>query len=104
MTSWKTVAFEDLWPEKGDYDFNDVVVKYKITKSQIGNEIIKYKIKGYLVAVGASYHNGFAFRFKGINRSNIDENLIRYEIKGIQLSTIPLEENSEGLLAGGSHI
>jgi LruC domain-containing protein len=93
ITSWKTVAFEDLWPEKGDYDFNDVVVKYKLIKSQLDNEIVKYKIKGYLMAVGASYHNGFAFKFKGIKRSDVEENLMRYEIKNKQLLTSPLEEN-----------
>lgn len=26
-----TLAFEDLWPSKGDYDMNDVVVKYSTT-------------------------------------------------------------------------
>ena len=24
-----TLAFEDLWPAKGDYDFNDIVIDYQ---------------------------------------------------------------------------
>jgi hypothetical protein len=27
-----TLAFEDLWPAKGDYDFNDLVVDYNINQ------------------------------------------------------------------------
>lgn len=29
-TGYGTLMFEDTWPETGDYDFNDVVVNYKI--------------------------------------------------------------------------
>lgn len=93
MTSWKTVAFEDMWPKKGDYDFNDVVVKYKITKSEIENKTVKYKIEGELLAIGATYHNGFAFHFSQIKRNEIKEELIRYEIEGKQENRNPLEKN-----------
>lgn len=27
---WGTLLFEDMWPSQGDYDFNDLVVSYKI--------------------------------------------------------------------------
>lgn len=27
--SYGTIMFEDMWPEKGDYDFNDFVINYK---------------------------------------------------------------------------
>lgn len=27
---WGTIMFEDLWPEYGDFDFNDIVFNYKI--------------------------------------------------------------------------
>ena len=27
---WGTVAFEDLWPSNGDYDFNDLAVNYRV--------------------------------------------------------------------------
>ena len=27
---WGTLLFEDMWPSKGDYDFNDVAASYKI--------------------------------------------------------------------------
>ncbi|MCF6457453.1 LruC domain-containing protein [Pseudoalteromonas sp. MMG024] len=90
-TAWQTAAFEDLWPQQGDYDFNDVVVKYRIFKSQIGNQVVRLKIDGELLAVGASYHNGFAFRFANILRNQIDEPLVRLTINGQQIAKNPLE-------------
>ena len=55
-----TLVFEDLWPYKGDYDFNDLVVDYnfnQITNSQ--NEVIGIYSKIVVRAIGASYHNAF---------------------------------------------
>lgn len=37
-TEYGTLMFEDTWPEMGDYDFNDVVVNYKIVPT--------YNLKG----------------------------------------------------------
>ncbi len=90
-TAWQTAAFEDLWPQQGDYDFNDVVVKYRIFKSQIGNQVVRLKIDGELLAVGASYHNAFAFRFANIARNQVDEPLVRLTINGQQIAKNPLE-------------
>ena len=39
ITSWQTAAFEDMWPEQGDYDFNDVVARYRITRSEVGDQV-----------------------------------------------------------------
>lgn len=55
-----TLVFEDLWPHKGDYDFNDLVVDYnfnQITNSQ--NEVTSINSKIIVRAIGASYHNAF---------------------------------------------
>ena len=55
-----SVAFEDLWPSKGDYDFNDLVVHcqhaYVINAS---NQIVDIEMKFYVKHIGASYRNGF---------------------------------------------
>jgi len=55
-----TFAFEDLWPYKGDYDFNDLVIKYqyRIISNSIGLvKEIEYTFK--IVAAGGSFKNGF---------------------------------------------
>lgn len=57
-----TLAFEDLWPTQGDYDFNDLVVDYninQITNSQ--NKVVKLETEFTFRAAGAAYTNAFAF-------------------------------------------
>lgn len=58
-----TLAFEDLWPSKGDYDFNDMVLDYRfnlVTNSQ--NMVVQIVADITLKAIGASFHNGFGFQ------------------------------------------
>lgn len=57
-----TLAFEDLWPNMGDYDFNDLVVEYNImyvtdTQARVRDIHPTFNI----VAVGANFKNGFGF-------------------------------------------
>lgn len=61
---WGTLAFEDLWPEQGDYDFNDFVIDYRVKQVLNANYEIK-DIEGdfLLRAVGALKKNGFAIEF-----------------------------------------
>lgn len=58
---WGTLAFEDLWPNMGDYDFNDMIMDYnynQITNAE--NKVKKVEMRFKLRAVGANYNNGFA--------------------------------------------
>ncbi len=58
-----TLAFEDLWPGKGDYDFNDVVIDYQINQITDGNnQVVEIKSTIILRAMGASFRNGFGFQ------------------------------------------
>jgi len=60
---WGTVAFEDLWPSKGDYDFNDLVLDYTGYYVLNGENDVKDFIVDFQVrAVGASLKNGFGFQ------------------------------------------
>ena len=56
------LGFEDCWPSQGDYDMNDVVVKYysNITCND-KNEIISVIDKFTLVWSGANLRNGFGY-------------------------------------------
>ncbi|CAH0529976.1 LruC domain-containing protein [Vibrio hippocampi] len=90
-TGFATVAFEDNWPYTADYDMNDVVVRYRITEILRNGSVIKSKVEGYLGAVGASYHNGFALRLQGLNRSQIDTATTRQIHNGITLEQSGLE-------------
>ncbi len=67
-----TLGFEDLWPSKGDYDFNDVVVDYRLhTVTNAQNSVVEVFAKIILRASGASYHNGFGFQLDYIEPGKI---------------------------------
>jgi LruC domain-containing protein len=58
-----TLAFEDLWPAKGDYDFNDMVIDYNINQITNGNnQVVEILASFTLRAMGASFKNGFGFQ------------------------------------------
>lgn len=60
---WGTLAFEDLWPSKGDYDFNDLVADYNFQTITNGkNEAVEIVANFKIRAEGATMHNGFAFQ------------------------------------------
>jgi LruC domain-containing protein len=89
------LAFEDMWPEKGDYDFNDVVIR--LASSLIvtnDNQVKQLKLEGELEAMGASYHNGFAIQLQGITNSDIDQAAIVFDINGQTSSVALLEEGT----------
>lgn len=60
---YASLGFEDLWPGKGDYDFNDIVVDYqfKVTSTPF-NYVEKVEATFILRASGAYLRNGFGFQ------------------------------------------
>jgi LruC domain-containing protein len=59
-----TLAFEDLWPSKGDYDFNDLVVDYNFNQITNGkNQIVAVNAQLTVRATGTYYHNAFGIQF-----------------------------------------
>jgi len=57
-----TLVYEDLWPSKGDYDFNDLVVGYNFNLITNGaNKVSTIEASFDIKQIGASYKNGFAF-------------------------------------------
>jgi len=64
MGSFYTLAFEDMWPQKSDYDFNDIVVHWNYTQvTNASNELVDIHGSFKLMAVGAGYHDGFGVQF-----------------------------------------
>jgi LruC domain-containing protein len=64
-----TVAFEDMWPFKGDYDLNDMVVNYTYTViTNAANNVVRVEANYILRATGGSFNNGFAVQFP-VNRN-----------------------------------
>ncbi len=92
-----SLAFEDIWPARGDYDFNDLVVDYnfnRITNAQ--NEVVSLESKFVVRANGASFDNGFGFTIEGIPPSAIQS------VTGTQLTENFVQTNANGTEAGQS--
>jgi LruC domain-containing protein len=63
-TTYSSIAFEDNWPGKGDYDFNDLVVDYQFKQVVNASNALKdLYINLIYQAAGASLENGFGFEF-----------------------------------------
>ncbi|WP_256004091.1 LruC domain-containing protein [Pedobacter deserti] len=63
-TGWATLAFEDNWPRKGDYDINDLVINYRYAfVANAKNQVVDMTGTYMPVAAGASYKNGFGVQF-----------------------------------------
>ncbi len=106
-----TLAFEDMWPWEGDYDFNDVVVDYRFEIHTNSQNYIK-SVTGTFVlkAFGASYRNGFGFQFSGkidpalltVSGSQLFENYIKLSNNGTENGqskpTIIVFDNTFGLM------
>ncbi len=90
--NFSSLAFEDLWPNTGDYDFNDLVldVQYKYVTSAT-NFIWELEIKLYVKHIGASFKNGFGFEFpfdasqvSSASGSNITEGWVNLLSNGLE--------------------
>jgi LruC domain-containing protein len=87
-----SLAFEDLWPAQGDYDFNDLVVDYRFHYiSNADNEVIRIHADFKVKAIGASFRNGFGFvlpvsptLISSISGQRLSRNLINLNANGTE--------------------
>lgn len=71
QNSFGSLAFEDMWPAKGDYDFNDMVVDYQFNQITNGvNKVVKIEGQCILRAMGAVFTNGFGIQIP-VNSSKV---------------------------------
>ncbi len=68
-----TIAFEDLWPSTGDYDFNDAVLSYQaIAVLNADNMAVRLDLICNIKANGAGYNNGIGIEIEGLAPSQIE--------------------------------
>lgn len=71
-TGYAHLAFEDNWPNTGDYDMNDFVVDYRIIQSlNAFNQVVDVTLTYDIEARGAQFENGFGVHFPGVAASNV---------------------------------
>lgn len=69
---WGTIMFEDLWPEYGDFDFNDIVFNYKIqlylsSANKVAAMLIGFRIN----AVGGNIPYNLYLQLDKITNSDV---------------------------------
>ncbi|MGX1929659.1 LruC domain-containing protein [Flagellimonas sp. 2504JD4-2] len=70
---WGTVAFEDLWPFMGDYDFNDTAVNYRfVAILNSDNMVVELDIHFEVTSDGAGLINAFGIEFESIPPSLVE--------------------------------
>lgn len=92
-TTYGTLGFEDLWPSNGDYDFNDLVVKYRFAQVTNGNnEVVQINPIFIPEAMGASLNLGFGFQLpmtpsgavEQVTGSELTEDYITLAASGVE--------------------
>ncbi len=78
-----TVAFEDNWPQKGDFDLNDIVLNYKhLIVTNKDNIVVRVEGEWNLLATGGEFQNGAGIQFplpKGSETNFVSSNNIAPE-------------------------
>lgn len=112
-----TLAFEDLWPSRGDYDFNDLVVQYHYTIITSGdNKAIEIDALFIIKAIGAGFKNGFGISLE-LDQSNIQSvtgsrlfnNLVSTRANGTEAGNpnaviIVFDDAHRAMKAGGNYV
>jgi LruC domain-containing protein len=71
-STFGTLAFEDNWPSKGDYDLNDIVVNYKINRvTNAANKVVEVIATFVARASGAGFRDAFGFQLDNIEPNKI---------------------------------
>lgn len=97
-SGYGSLAFEDLWPGKGDYDFNDLVLNYRFkTITNAGNKVTEVRAVFAIRAIGAGFSNGFGFQLpdNGLLPADLDVSGSSLLESYITLAANGLEANQE---------
>jgi LruC domain-containing protein len=92
--TYGTLAFEDMWPGTGDYDFNDLVIDYNFNQvTNADNNAVEIFGEFKLKAFGATFHNGFGIDL-GISPALISS------VTGYEADAAWVDLNNKGLENG----
>jgi len=89
-----TLAFEDFWPRKGDFDFNDMVVQYNYQyQTDAVGRVTEINATYRLEAMGAGFRNGFGIQL------DVNSNAVS-SVEGVKYVHNIISQASNGVEAG----
>ncbi|MEM8893542.1 MAG: LruC domain-containing protein [Bacteroidota bacterium] len=108
--TYGSLAFEDQWPIKGDYDLNDLVVDYNFKFiTNTANKAVSIETKLKVRAVGALFHNGFGIELpidpglvSGVSSDKVSVNLAVEQ--DATNATIMIFEDAHSFMNSSGHI
>ncbi len=91
--AYATLAFEDGWPAKGDYDFNDLVVAYNFMQiSNAANRVVALDGTFRVRAAGASFFNGLGVQLplspsqvRSVEGAHLTERFVTNGANGVEM-------------------
>ncbi len=91
-SSFGYFAYEDLWPFRGDYDMNDLLLGYRFNSiKNASNQVKKIESKIFIKAAGGSFQHGFGIHLPvpssfvaQVTGSNLTENYISTNANGTE--------------------
>lgn len=106
-----TIAFEDLWPSNGDYDFNDVALNYQaIAILNSNNLVVQVDFVCKVKSNSAGFTNAIGIQIEGLTNNQIEsvlgtvytENYINLNTNGTEANqskaVIILTDNADNLV------
>ncbi len=92
-----TVAYEDLWPAYGDFDFNDLVLDANWEGHlDTNHKIVETITKIHVRAIGAGFNNGLGLSFPSLAPADVQS------VSGTQLTSNYVSLSANGTEAGQS--
>lgn len=116
QNTWGTLVYEDKWPVRGDYDFNDVVVDYNTTIVKNASGLVVDVNTNYRFrAAGASYKNAFAIQLnttpsniESVSGQNLTANVFTVAANGTEngqtKAVIPVVDKINDLFGGSTMV
>ena len=114
--SYGTFAFEDQWPNKGDYDFNDLVADYQYRQlANANNRMVKIDAEFIIKAVGAGFMNGLGIQLdmnpseiSSVSGNRLEQDLFSLNANGTEANqskaVIPITDDAHGGFDGRGFI
>lgn len=115
-TGFGSLAFEDLWPGRGDYDFNDLVVDYRFEIiTNASNKVSDVISKTAVRAIGAGFSNAYGFQFSGdiiqaediiVSGMSIENNVVTLADNGLEANqskpTVIVFDDAKDIISASS--
>lgn len=101
-SGYTLLAFEDLYPARGDADFNDAVIAYAFEVARNAGGDVKDVVGTFaLIARGASYDASFGLHLPGLPPTATGTMDIERFVSGATTSTVVAERTVQAIVASG---